>query len=704
MQEHGGSQLMKKGLWGRLGSTAADIRGSAAVVFGVSALPMMALVGGSVDYARVAATRAQAQAAADAAVLAAGAQAKKTQADRQTAALKAARAAFGANADSLSLSVVESDVSSNTWQVTVSGSMKTMFGKFIGKSEVAVAAIAQATNSGASASKPLEIALALDNTGSMSNNMADLKSAAKTLVQNVMGGGGNSVRVSVVPYVAVVNPGLTDPTSVANYIDTTSVNPWNGVWYSGIWLTYNSSCNPYWGPPSGGGGGGGGGSSGAGTGGTGDARDILDILNPIRRMAQELFGVSAAHAADVTPATAPPTTGAWKSPNSGITYTIPVGFPTVSKDQWGQYSTGGCDWLANPETISQYELFKRIKDQNGQTVQWKGCVEARIGKTEQQWLNGNWGYSYAASRDYDLTDTAPTTGDPASLFTPYFWPDEPDYSPWTWNYVAPGAYSSSTKGFHNNYLPDGALPTAWGWRQLEQIDWSAGRRILKYDGTTRANIQETPDAQGFTYGPNAGCPDPVQRLTNNQGQVISKIEGLKYWQSGGTIISEGLMWAWRTLSPNAPYSDGAAYNTPGVSKVVVLMTDGVNELIDNGNNGTGYNTDNVSDYSAYGYMGDHRLSDAYGVSTYAGFNTLMNNRLQTACTNAKAAGIKIYTVVFNHGGYLTSQQQTDAQNLLKSCASSPSNSFVATDTSSLTAAFSAIGSSALGSGALRLIR
>lgn len=39
------------------------------------------------------------------------------------------------------------------------------------------------------------------------------------------------------------------------------------------------------------------------------------------------------------------------------------------------------------------------------------------------------------------------------------------------------------------------------------------------------------------------------------GAVVNKIENLNFWQSGGAIVSEGLMWAWRTLSPNAPFAD-----------------------------------------------------------------------------------------------------------------------------------------------------
>lgn len=677
-----------------------DQRGTVTVLFTIAAIPTLGLMGAAIDYGRGTSMVAQARAAADAAVLAAGAQATATQATRQTVASNTVSAYFGGQASKLNLSVTETDVSAGLYQVTVSGSMPTLVSKILGKSSMSFSVTSRATSNGVSASKPLEMALALDNTGSMSANMADLKAAANTLVDTVMGAGGGAARVSVVPYVAAVNPGLTDASSIANYIDTTALNPINGIWQRGAWITWGSaSCSqPNWGS--------GGGSGGAGSGGSGDARDILDILKPIRHLAQEIFGVTSAHAADVTPNTKSPfTTSSWRSPQSRKTYTVPAGFQTVGKDVWGYLSTGGCDWLANPATVSNYELFNRLRTPAGASVSWKGCVEARLSKDEQTWLNSNWGYSYDANKDYDISEDAPSTSKPESLFVPYFAPDEPDYSPYTWNSVSAGAYSASTQGFHNNYMADGSITNGWGWHALDSnLWWGAGQFILKYNSTTNAAIiQETPDSNGYTYGPNMGCPDPVLRLTNVKADVTAKINGLKYWQSGGTLISEGLAWAWRTLSPNAPFADGKAYNTTGLQKVIVLMTDGVNELIDNGNNASSFNTANLSDYSAYGYLGGSRLWSINNVQTYAGFKTLMDNRLLAACTAAKNAGVTIYTVVFNHTGYLTTQQQTDAQNLLKSCASSTSKSYVATDSATLSSAFSAIAVSAT-SGTLRLVQ
>ncbi|MCC2104937.1 MAG: hypothetical protein KDJ20_13390, partial [Hyphomicrobiales bacterium] len=161
------------------------------------------------------------------------------------------------------------------------------------------------------------------------------------MVDAVMGAGGGAARVSVVPYVAVVNPGLTDAASVANYVDTTAVNPFNGIWYRDWQVTQGAGCTPNWGGSSGGGS-----SGGAGSGGTGDARDILDILAPIRRMAQELFGVTPAYAADVTANTvAPLTMQSWTSPATGRTYQLPMGFYALDANF---PNNGACDWFKQP--------------------------------------------------------------------------------------------------------------------------------------------------------------------------------------------------------------------------------------------------------------------------------------------------------------------------------------------------------------------
>lgn len=268
----------------------------------------MALVGAGIEYQRFNALQAQLQQAADAAVLQIGSKLPNGALDAQTTmALNTANAAFGYRPN-ITLWVNTGDVkqitAGQTWQVTVRASTATLASWIYKQGRMSTKATATATNYGVSSATPLEVALALDNTGSMINNMTDIKNAAKSLVQTVLNGGGGAARVSIVPYVAAVNPGLTSSTQIANYIDTTALNPWVGNWQRGAWLTYRKNCNLNWGPSSGGGGG----SSGAGSGGSGDARDIFDILKTIRNLAQETLGVATAHAADVTAATAPYTT------------------------------------------------------------------------------------------------------------------------------------------------------------------------------------------------------------------------------------------------------------------------------------------------------------------------------------------------------------------------------------------------------------
>ncbi|WP_457796600.1 pilus assembly protein TadG-related protein [Methylocystis sp. S23] len=643
--------------------------GSAAVIFGLAFIPAMLGVGAAIDYGRATMIRTKLQAATDEAVLAAGAQPKLKQIERQNIALNKVLANLGPAANGLDVTVTETEPKAGVYQVRAEATVKTSLLKFANFHSIAVTVNSEASVT-LGGEAPVEIALALDNTGSMRDDIPALKSAAKTLVQNVMADGSKGkVRVSVVPYVAAVNPGLTD----SSMIDTGVKAPWTGNWFNWAWIGYDKNCKQDWGS-----GGGGSGPGGGSSGDSGDAGDLIDLLNPFRRIANELFGISAAFAADVTPNTIPPLTlQKLKSKTTGLTFKAPVGFNFQPKDSF----TGGCDWIVNPGQVSPYELFKRLKDDKGGAVAWKGCVEARASAAEIAMINASWGGSYQTGVDYDVTDIPPSGDNAATLFTPYFWPDEPDYNFGNWSNVLPGKWTSGSTTFHNNYKTDYAVPESWSWASNS---WNAGQNILKYDGATNsAVIKETaPDS----YGPNASCPQPITRLTNNQGAVISAIEAMNFWYNGGTVISEGLTWAWRTLSPEKPFADGAAYTDTKTKKVIVLMTDGVNGLAENGNASSA----GVSDYSAYGYMGASRLSWADNVQTYDQLQTFLDKRLKRACDNAKAKGVSIYTVMFNHNGFLSADQQAHSAELLAYCATKPENAYVATDAKALSEAFSNI--------------
>jgi len=703
-----------------------DSRGSVIVAFAIAAIPLMLMVALAIDYGRARAQRQLMQTAADAAALAAAQTAmlngNTTQADRAKAAARAAAANLRASsfndttgafttASGVNGTVAETEIAgaSTGYRVTVTANVPAKLGGLVGLSSFTIRAAATAAFSGVGSGTTLELAMALDNTGSMMNDMAALRAAAQNLATTVFNAAGqtNAARIAVVPYVAAVNPGLSD----MSMIDTTHATAFNGIWFANGWMAYNAGCIQSWSgsiPPAG--------SSTTGDSGA-DASDLIDLLNPFRRIAGELFGVNGAQAQNVTPVQVTPNTSApfntstWNSNNK--TFKIPKDFIGVPLDG---ANSGWCLWLANPGTVSNWDLFQRTLSPSGTKVAWKGCVEARATNKE---INTLYGWNAAGNAiDYDASDKAPSASDPFSLFTPYFWPDEPDYDPNTWAAVAPGAYTGA--GFHNNYMKDGgnAPLASWNWTLNT---WSGGATILTYDSQQKAAI--ISESGGMTYGPNAACPDPVQRLTTSASTISSKISNLTFWYNGGTVISEGLMWAWRALSPNAPYSDGVAYQTANNKKVIVLMTDGVSGLADNGGSQT---NPHISDYSAYGYLGGWRLKGlAYvpssskvpslpagltlpvgpGLTNYDQLQTYLDDRLLAACANARNAGVTIYTVLFNHtaSNALSNAQQAHSQALLQQCSGSAANSFLATESSGLTAAFASIAATVT-AGTLHLIQ
>ena len=115
---------------------------------------------------------------------------------------------------------------------------------------------------------------------------------------------------------------------------------------------------------------------------------------------------------------------------------------------------------------------------------------------------------------------------------------------------------------------------------------------------TRACKYKSPViASTSTNGPNGMClSQPLLRLTPSKSTLISKINGLT--ANGDTNLLEGMMWGWRSLSPNAPLSEGKPFNTsstPTNQKVLVQMTDGYN------NWSAAANTWGRSNYEGPGY-------------------------------------------------------------------------------------------------------
>jgi hypothetical protein len=171
-------------------------------------------------------------------------------------------------------------------------------------------------------------------------------------------------------------------------------------------------------------------------------------------------------------------------------------------------------------------------------------------------------------------------------------------------------------------------------------------------------------------GPNMNCKmPPLARLTTNTGSIKTAIDSMTA-ASLNTNIPIGMMWGWHLLSPNGPFSDGAAYNAPKVTKILILMTDGDNFLNTSGSL-------NGAHYSAIGYPHQNRI----GATQHSEVASALNSRLALLCTNVKQTGIVVYTIRV---------EVTGPNTLLENCATDVGKAYNVTAASQLDATFKAI--------------
>ena len=250
---------------------------------------------------------------------------------------------------------------------------------------------------------------------------------------------------------------------------------------------------------------------------------------------------------------------------------------------------------------------------------WGGCLEARP--------NG-----------YEELDTAPTTGTPDTLWVPFFQPDEPD--------------SSAYSGYNHSYLTDGVNST-----QDTRL-----KRYQKYAGQNNA-------------GPNTGCSMlKIQPLTNSSATLKTAINNMI--ATGNTDVNLGVGWGWRTLSPTAPYTEGSPYGDPYWNKAMVVLTDGTNTEPTT-------NTFHQSDYTAFNYLVRNNLLGAGVTHNTANAEAELDRRTALVCENAKASGIRVYTI-------LLMENSNRAVNLMQDCATSPDLYFNSPSAAELQGVFNAI--------------
>src|SRR6185312_6089005 len=163
-------------------SLTGNTRGSVAMMFGLAAIPIVALVGVAVDYSRANSTKAHLQGALDSVVLMLAKEATSDTADQlQANAAKYFNALFN-RPESTDAAITASYTSTGGSQLTVvaTANEPTIFMGVFGKTSIPLS-VTSTTKWGNSR---LRVALVLDNTGSMADNgkMTALKSATKNLL------------------------------------------------------------------------------------------------------------------------------------------------------------------------------------------------------------------------------------------------------------------------------------------------------------------------------------------------------------------------------------------------------------------------------------------------------------------------------------------------------------------------------------------
>ena len=160
----------------------------------------------------------------------------------------------------------------------------------------------------------------------------------------------------------------------------------------------------------------------------------------------------------------------------------------------------------------------------------------------------------------------------------------------------------------------------------------------------------TPDAgDDHTWFPAVQCGSlvrlmPLTDVFDSAGftALNDKIDAMT--PAGNTNTTIGLVWGWHSLNSNLPLTQGAAV-APDLDKVIIMLTDG----------------DNTQD-------------------RWTTTGSQIDARMEMACSNVKAANIKIYTVRVINGN----------ASLLQACATNPTMYYDVQQASELNSVFTSI--------------
>jgi Flp pilus assembly protein TadG len=615
--------------------------GNTAMIFGLVSITVIMAGGAAVDVARAVSMKTRLSSALDAAALAVGTQLDLDEMELEEMAQKYFDANYPASALG-SAGAVVLDQNGEHISLSVTGTVDTMLLRIININQFDL----NVTNEVTRAANNLEVALALDITGSMKGQqLTDLITASKDMVDMIVQDVQTPyyTKLAIAPYAAAVNVGSYAASirgSIAAALTITDVG-----WQTGVTkaITAATKANPAV-------------ITSAGHGFvTGDKIWIHSVV-----------GMTSLNNKPYIVGTTTANTFQLKNYNNN----------NVDSTGYSAYTSGGTirKCLINTVGVNGCELRVTSAGHgfvNGDRVVIKnvtgtGVTAANNDTTDTNDSNdadgkrATWSIFNVTADTFDVAANMPSGTASGSL----------------WSYTSGGSLYCSNQGCEYHRFTSQGGPT-----KVFQISTCVSDRSGS-EAFTDAAPSTALLARVYPASPNppASATNPcvgqtIMPLSTNKVALKAQIDS--FTAAGSTAGQLGTAWGWYLLSPNFSYlwpseSQPAAYGTDHLYKIFVLMTDGEFNTV--------YCNDVISQSSTSGSgsSNDHKNCNAPNGSGFA--------NAQALCDAMKAPGkdIIIYTVGFNIGS------DPNAQAIMSYCATDAEHEYYPTTGAELQTTFQAI--------------
>ena len=457
----------------------------------------------------------------------------------------------------------------------------------------------------------LEIAMVLDNSGSMGQNgkIGTLQVAAADLINTIHNSMGTSLRqdpvsFSLVPFSTFVNIGAGNKTeSWMDQEGASSIHDEHLDWSTLVGAT-NVSGTEKWKDQSG---------NSLTRFSIYDALDI-DWAGCVDQRPWPY------HTTDETPSTSDPDT---------------LFLPSFAPD--------------TPDNLSYQNRYEAQLGGVPYCVRWRsnvnnGCRRWSDGYWGQNHPTEGWAYYYSAEYGYNGVWQGGTGG--------VNWVNVgPQQEEWYQNNYLQDAHNFDTQGGAAHPYDVAHMGTSGG-NQYKRQKWAAKYFDNADPRDVNNNSNGLPNPAGLQGGPNFMCTSaPITDLTPSRQSALDGVADMV--AIGATNVQQGVAWGWRTLSEKLPFNQGRPSSTYDNKKIMIVMTDGNNTYYPTASIfGNSYSSRNVSLQGAYGMSVNERIFEGYTDIANpnhdaATFTKAMDSHLEVTCQNAKADGIIIYSIAFD---------------------------------------------------------